>query len=74
MGSMSGAREARNEGLRCRWCAFTVQRFYTGKDGKPRSGWGRLNSHIEKRHPDEWEAMQATLGDPADASEERLNP
>ena len=53
--------------LRCRWCGFSVLKFYTGKDGKPRGGWGRLNAHQETRHPDEIEELR----EQADAAEKR---
>ena len=39
--------------LKCRFCKFTTPAIYTGRDGKTRSGWNRLQSHIESRHEDQ---------------------
>jgi len=48
--------------LVCHWCSFRVPKFYTSKDGKPRSGWGKLRAHQELRHADELMELLETLG------------
>lgn len=50
------------EVLKCRWCRWSTPKWSTGKDGKPRSGWPRLQNHIEDRHEAEAMELSDSLG------------
>jgi len=39
----------------CRFCRYTVPRYYTTEDGRKRHGYHLLFRHIEEKHYDEWE-------------------
>ena len=36
--------------IRCRFCDYRVRPFTRGADGKVRSGWARLQAHLENMH------------------------
>jgi hypothetical protein len=44
--------------LRCRWCGFSTSKFYKNKEGKNKSGFGRLKNHLELAHPEELEELE----------------
>lgn len=44
--------------LKCRWCDYTVPAWYTQKNGRRRSGWGRLVEHVADHHAGEPDAAR----------------
>jgi len=45
--------------LRCRFCSYSVLAFRLTKDGKRKSGYGSLRSHVVHEHPEEFEKIEA---------------
>lgn len=43
--------------LKCAFCPFSVAAYYTRQDGVRKSGWPRLEAHIEDEHPEEVDRM-----------------
>lgn len=39
-----------SEVFKCRYCSFTVSKWYTNKKGAKVSGWNRLERHLEDEH------------------------
>ncbi len=43
-------------------CVRTTPKWRTGKDGKPRSGWPRLQAHQELEREDEADELNRAAG------------
>ena len=43
--------------IKCRFCDYSTPAFRVNKTGQRKSGYPLLRTHVEDKHPEEWERI-----------------